>query len=175
MYIDEILKKKNEVISDSNPEWQAIKQLSSAVQKEFNDNGFLTSATLFQILQWRLVKRGEKIRKNISEPLLKNITQCYAAIEHPDENMQIRIKTHVLQSIPWTGIVFSSALMALHQPHLYGAIDARGWNLLFDKNKKSFGNNDYLKYLTVARNVASEMKCDVLQVDYTLWKLSESK
>ncbi len=177
MNIQEIKEKKKNLISISNPEWQNILNLRLEVQRDFYDNESLSMPTYDKILSWRLHKqkgRIEKIKKFSTDSLVKTITRCYCKVDHPDNEMKTRIKIHVLLSIPWIGIGISSAIMALHEPRFYGAIDLRTWNVLFNKDKKTFSGNDFLRYLSRIRELAEKVGCDVQEIDYILWKQYET-
>ncbi len=161
------------LISPSNPEWQEILSLRQEVQRDFHDHESLSIPTYHKILEWQLRGQKSQIRKIITfspDALVKTITHCYYKIHHPDEEMKTRIKVQVLLSIPWIGIGISSAIMALHEPQLYGTIDSRSWSVLFQKDKKTFSGNDYLKYLKAIRNIADQVECDVQEIDHILWK-----
>ncbi|MDJ0916093.1 MAG: hypothetical protein QNI95_21175, partial [Desulfobacterales bacterium] len=150
MNINEIKAQRKRLILPSNPEWQKIRNLRLEVQRDFNDNESLSISTYNKILDWKLHKhesRIEKIRTFSPDSLVKTITHCYCKVDHPDSEMNTKIKMHVLLSVPWIGIGISSAIMALHEPHIYGAIDLRSWSVLFQEDKKVFSMKDYLKYL----------------------------
>lgn len=173
MNISQIKENKKTLISPANPEWQEILNLRQEVQRDFREHEALTIATYHKILEWRLRGQKSQIDKILNfspDSLVKTITHCYNNIDHPDDEMKTRVKIHVLLSIPWIGIGISSAIMALHEPQLYGTIDSRAWLVLFQKDKKTFSGNDYLKYLNAIRNIADQVKCDVQEIDYILWK-----
>ena len=164
---------KQQLITASNPEWQDILELRSAVQKEFQDHESLSIPTFAKILNWRLEKesQAQKIINSTPADFLKNITHCYYKTDYPHDELKIKIKMHILLSIPWIGIGIASAIMALHEPHLYGTIDVRSWSSLFQQHKKTLAMNDYMKYLETIRPLAEKAGCDVQEIDYILWKL----
>ncbi len=173
MNIAKLKNKRTNLITGSNSEWQKILTLRDEVQKDFKQSLFLSIRTYYKILEWKLQNqksRIEKIKSSSPDSLIEGITECYFKIEHLDDEMTIRIKMHVLLSIPWIGIGIGSAIMALHQPKLHGAIDSRSWSVLFQKEKKTFSINDYMAYLHRVRELANELKCDVQEIDYILWK-----
>lgn len=177
MNIIEIKEKKKSLISISNPEWQRILNLRSEVQTDFHNNESLSIPTYNKILEWKLHQqksRIEKINKFNPDSLIKTITHCYYKVDHPDDEMKTRIKVHVLLSIPWIGIGIASAIMALHEPQLYGTIDLLSWSILFHEDKKTFSGNDYLRYLISIRELADKVECAVQKIDYILWKQYES-
>jgi len=177
MKIKEIKEKNKILISLSNPEWQNILNLRLEVQDDFHDNESLSLQTYNKILDWKLHKQKsqiEKIKNTSPASLIKVITHCYYKIDHPDSEMKTRIKMQVLLSIPWIGIGISSAIMALHEPQIYGTIDFRSWFVLFHKDKKTFSGNDYLRYLRSIRELADKVECDVQEIDYILWKQYEA-
>ncbi|MCP4219292.1 MAG: hypothetical protein GY765_31955 [bacterium] len=177
MNIEEIKEKKKHLITGSNPEWQNILDLSAEVQKDFYENESLSIPTYIKILAWKLhnqKSRIDQIKNSSPDSLIKSITHCYCTLNHPDNEMKTRIQTHVLLSIPWIGIGIASAIMTLHEPRLYGVIDLRTWSVLFDKEKKTFSMNDYLKYLENIRQLADKAECDVREIDYILWKQYET-
>ena len=170
--------KRKELISSSNPEWQDILALSHEVQNDFRKSQSLSIATYDKILEWKLPNQKSQIKRIKSgspDSLIKDITECYFKIEHIDDEMTIRIKMHVLLSIPWIGIGIGSAIMALHQPKLYSIIDSRSWSVLFKTEKRTFSINDYIAYFNKVRELANAVKCDVQEVDYILWKLYDEK
>ena len=172
MDIKKIKQKRKKLITELNPEWQNILDLRSDVQKDFHNNEFLSIATYYKILDWKLDKqksRIEKIKSSSSDALIKNVTQCYCRLEHSDNDMTTRIKIHSLLTIHWIGIGIASTIMALHKPQLYASIDSRSWLALFEKNKTNFSMNDYLKYLSDICELADKLKCDVQEMDYILW------
>jgi len=178
MNTNEIKEKRKRLISSSNPEWQNILNLRLEVQGDFRENRFLTIPTYDKILEWKLQNQNQRIKRIKSgspDSLIEGITECYFKVEHLDDEMTIRIKMHVLLSIPWIGIGIRSAIMALHEPELYGATDFRTWSVLFQKEKKTFSINDYMIYLTKVRELAIEINCDILEIDYILWKQYEAR
>ncbi len=178
MDIKEIKEKKKSLISISNPEWQHILNLRLEVQRDFHDNEALSIPTFDKILGWTLHKqtaRIEKIKNFNPHSLIESITNCYCKINHPDKEMNTRIKMHVLLSIPWIGIGISSAIMALHEPRHYGNIDLRSWSVLFNEKKKTFSIKDFNRFLKKIREIANTIGCDAQEIDYILWKQYEAK
>jgi len=172
MNIGKIKEVKEKLISTANLEWQEILDLRSAVQNDFQQKGFLTTATFDKILEWKLDDQKalvDRIQKTSPGSLIKTITRCYHEIDHLQEEFNTRVKVHTLLGIPWVGIGVVSAIMAMHEPQLYGTIDQRSWFVLFNKEKKSFSGGDYLKYLEGIRKLAKEAECDVQEVDFILW------
>jgi len=168
-----IKESKKELITLSNPEWKNIHDLSLEVQNNFLDNESLSIPVYHRILDWKLHNKRSQIKKIIEfspDTLVKTITQCYCKADHPDEEMKTRIRMHVLLSIPWIGFGIASAIMALHKPQLYGSIDSRSWNVLYRENKKAFSIKEYLKYLGNIRELAARNECNVLEMEYILWK-----
>jgi hypothetical protein len=176
MNINEIRVKHKRLISASNPEWQEIIELQKVVQHEFRQHECLSLSTLEKVLHWRIDNPSqiEKILASCPEFLLKSITDCYYKVNHPDDEMNTRIKVHVLLSLPWIGIGISSAIMALHEPKRYGTSDARSWEILFQQTKKSPSKRDYLRYLERAREVAAKAECTIFELDYILWNEYET-
>jgi hypothetical protein len=177
MNVKKITDKKPIFISNSNPEWQSIIDLRLQVQRDFNNNESLSIPTYEKILTWKLHQQKtqiKKIREFSPDSLVKTITHCYCKADHPDNEMKTKIKMNILLSIPWIGIGISSSIMSFHEPHLYGIIDSRTWDVLFHKVKKTFSMNDYIKYLKYVRNLAHQVKCDIQELDYILWKLYEA-
>ena len=177
MNIKKIKEKKKSLISLSNLEWQNIVNLRLAVQNDFYNKKSLSIPTYNKILDWKLHQQRSQIKKIKNfcpDSLIKTITNCYYKTDHPNNEMKIRIKMHVLLSILWIGFGIASAIMALHEPQFYGAIDLRSWSVLFHKDKKSFSINDYLKYLRRVRELAEKVECDVQEIDYILWKQYEA-
>lgn len=173
MNIKEIKQMKKKLISSSNPEWQNILKLRISVQKDFNNNHFLTVSTFDKILDWKLNQQKSqisKIKNSAPNSLIRTITNCYYKVDHPDDEMKTRIKMGILLSIPWIGIGISSAIITFHEPQLYGNVDFRSWSVLFNKDKKTFSGNDYLTYLKSIRELADKAGCDVQEIDYILWK-----
>ncbi len=178
MNIKEIKVQRKRLISPSNPEWQKILNLRLEVQRDFNNNESLSISTYNKILDWKLDRhesRIEKIRTFSPDSLVKTIANCYCKVDHPDSEMSTKIKMHVLLSVPWIGIGISSAIMALHEPHIYGAIDLRSWSVLFQEDKKVFSMKDYLKYLKRIRELADKVGCDVQEIDYVLWRQYDTR
>ena len=176
MNINEIKEKYKRLISASNPEWQEIIELHKIVQQEFQQHECLSLSTLEKVLHWKTDNPSqiEKILASCPEFLLKSITHCYYKVNHPNDEMNTRIRVHVLLSLPWIGIGIASAIIALHEPKLYGISDARSWDVLFQQTRKSLSKRDYLRYLVGARELAQNVGCDVLELDYILWKEYES-
>jgi len=176
MNINEIKEKKKRLISLSNPEWQEIVNLQLSVQNDFQNKKSLSIPTYHKVLDWKLQKQKSQIEKIISgspDSLIKTITFCYNKTDHPNSELNIKIKMHVLLSIPWIGIGIASAIMALHEPQLYGTIDLRSWSNLFHEDRKTFSMNHYMKYLGSIRELANQAECDVQEIDYILWKQYE--
>ncbi len=176
MNIEELKEQKKDLISSSNPEWQNIQALQLEVQRDFSDIQSLSISTYTKVLDWKLGRqksRAEKIRKSSPDSLIHNITHCYCILDHPHADMKTRIKMHILLSIPWIGIGLSSAIMALHEPEFYGAINFRTWSVLFDQDKTTFSMNDYTRYLRSIRELADKVGCDVQVIDYILSKQYE--
>lgn len=172
MNIKTIKNAKQNLISVSNPEWQEILELRSSVQNNFQQNGFLTPPTFYKVLSWKLADQQSLIDRIINtnpDSLVEIITRCYNNIDHPEEEFKTRVKVHTLLGLPWIGIGIVSAIMAMHEPQLYGTIDQRSWFSLFSKEKKSFSGGDYLKYLVGIHKLAKEAECDVQEVDFILW------
>ena len=63
MDINEIKKKKQHLIASSNPEWQVILDLRSAVQRDIRDSESLTIPIYIKILEWKLGKQRSRIEK----------------------------------------------------------------------------------------------------------------
>lgn len=176
MDIRKIKAKRKELISDSNLEWREILDLSSDVQKDFNDNESLTIPLYNKILDWKLSGQTallKKIRTGSPDSLIQTITHCYFKVDHPDDDMKTRIKVHVLLSIPWIGIGVASAIMALHEPRIYAGIDSRTWAALFNEDKKTFSIKHYETYLSGIGDLADKVGCDVQEIGYILWKQYE--
>lgn len=168
-----ITQKRALLINSANEEWQRLLDLRSLVQKDFNEKGYLAVSSFEKILTWKLADqpaRIEKILQSCPADFLKNITRCYHEITHPDQEMEIRVKMHILITIPWIGMGIASSILALHKPQFFGALDFRSWGSLFQKEKKTFSINDYLRYLHSVRQLAVEVECDVQEIDYILWK-----
>lgn len=175
MNANKLKAKKKTLITRSNPEWRKILDLRSQVQKDFQNKKSLSISTYQQILDWKLAKqRADKIRTSSPDSLVKTITACYCKADHPHDELKTKIRMNILLSIPWIGIGVSSAIMALHDPQQYGAIDSRVWSALFQKDKKTLSMNDYIKYLNAIRQMANGAKCEVQAVEYILWKQHEA-
>ena len=176
MNVEDLKETHDYLISDSNSEWLAILELSSEVKQNFKDYQCLTSATFDKILSWKLQKQKSKTKKikDFSPyELVKSITTCYNEVEHPNDEMNIRIKMHVLLSLPWLGIEIASAILALHNPEYFGSIDTRSWHVLYKKEKKTFSINDYINYLNTVRSLAQKLGRKALEIDYCLWKINK--
>lgn len=173
MDFNQLIEQKKLLITSDNAEWQNILELITRVQKDFANNQCLAIDTYHNILDWKLKDKKsqiEKIKGFSPDTLITSITKCYNEISHPDVEMEIKIKMHILLGIPWIGIGIASAIMALHQPKQLAFFDSNLWHSLFLKDKKTFSVTDYMNYLHKVRELATEAKCDVCEVGYVLSK-----
>jgi len=168
---DEILSKRKQLIFPENKDWNEILHIRTLVNSDFNKKAHLSLNSFKRILNWKLPDQKNKIEKILSfcpESLLKQITNCYVSIEHPDKEMELRIKLHILIGIPWIGIGISSAIMAFHKPDVYGSMDLLSWSRLFGKEKRTLTKRDYLVYLPALQKAAIEIGCDPQELEFLI-------
>lgn len=169
--LEQLIAQKKVLIDPENSDWNRVLNLGTRVRNDFQQYGFLNYNTFADIIDWKLMEqvgRAEKIKQASPEPLIQAITQCYLQVQHPDPILDIKIKMNVLLSIPWIGIGIASSLMSLHRPDNYAGLEQNSWNALFQKNKKSLSIKEYLEYLKRVRELAEQMDCEPLAVEFIL-------
>ena len=151
--------------------WKNFVSLSKRVRKEFRSIKQLSKETFHDILKNNpdlSLSVIKKISDYSGEDLIGIISACYLSIKHPDPGMEIRVKLHLLLSIPFVGIGTASYLMALHEPSKYAWINSRTWQQLFKKEKKNFGINDYLLFLDRLKKKADRSNTVLSELNYKL-------
>lgn len=178
MDINNLKKVRQKLITESNPEWAFALNLRNLVRHEFATQGWLTSPTLDAILDWKLRKqrnRTEKHRNGNTAELIMELTGAFWRIRHENPDKELDVKLAVLMAIPGTGIGIASAIQTLATPENFGIIDFRNWKVLYNEDKRQFTTTEYKRYLEDVRKLASQLDCDVQEVDYILWKKFETR
>lgn len=143
------------------------------MKHEFATQGWLTLQTFDAILEWKLRKqrnRTERHRDGNTADLIKELTGTSWRVKHENLVKELDMRLQVLMAIPGTGIGVASAILTLADPENFGIIDFRNWKVLYREDKRQFTTSDYKRYLKDVRGLASQLDCDVQEVDYVLWR-----
>lgn len=170
MNVDKIRKLKKG-ININTVEWERTSELTVRVQENFRKYKHLSIQAYHEILKWKIGENSSKYKKVISfspDELVVSITKCYNEIEHPDDEMNTRIKMYILLGIPWIGISVASTIMSLHHPDLYAFVDNNSWYALYGKEKKTLAVKDYMTYLKDISELAANLGCSIQEVSYAL-------
>jgi thermostable 8-oxoguanine DNA glycosylase len=177
MNTDDLKAEHRKHISANNQEWAEILELRKSVRQDFKNCGCLSISTFDSVIDWKLRKqrkRTEKHRTGNTEELIRELTGVFLRVKHANADKLLDIQLAILQAIPGVGIGVASAIMTLSNPKCFAIIDFRNWKVIYGENKKYFTAAQYKRYLTDMRRLAKNLKCDVQEIDYILWKKYET-
>ena len=172
-----MFKDKNEIISLNNQADDSgeTKELIKHFKKLKSDRipFYLNEKDFELILKWKLrsqYKRQSNYRKLNNEEIIKSISKVAFGISHRNINYETKLKINLLCTIRGVGIPVASAILTLCYPNEYGVIDFRIWRQLFTKKKSYYSLTDYLKYLTIIKELASMHRVSTQEIDLALWQ-----
>ena len=67
----------------------------------------------------------------------------------------------------------ASSMLAFYDPDRFGVIDRFAWKALYRVDKEDFTPEDYVKYLTDIRKMATKYCMKTREVDLALWELGK--
>jgi hypothetical protein len=172
MEIAHLRKSRSKYITLNNRAWAETIELRNRVCHEFVSQGCLALQTFNDVLDWKLGrqrKRTDKHRRGNAAELIRELTGAFWRVQHCDPDKLLKIKLSVLQSIPGVGIGVASTILTLSDPAHFAIIDFRNWEVLYSEEKHGFSVSEYKKYLVDVRNLASQLNCDVQEIDFVLW------
>ena len=77
--------------------------------------------------------------------------------------------------MPGIGTGVASAILALSFPDMYGVVDFRVWEVIFQERKTAFTPADYLTYLSELWRCAEHLNLEPQFVDFLTWMYWESR
>jgi hypothetical protein len=175
--VEHLRKLHQKYITPNDPEWALTLNLRGCVSSEFATLGHLTLKTFDSVLDWKLRqqrKRTEKHRSQNNNNLIRELTGAFWRVQHDSSDKLLEIKLKILQSIPGVGIGVASTILTLSNPANFAIIDFRNWKVLYAQDKQGFTVSEYKKYLADMQKLASQLHCDVQEIDFILWKEFET-
>jgi hypothetical protein len=158
--------------SDDNAETERIKS-HFAQTKRRRQPFFLTREEFEWILHWKLrtqYARGEHLRVNITDDLIKTVTQTAFAISNPNKELELKLRVPILTSLPGVAVPIASAILALVEPDSYAVLDFRGWNQVFPDQPKNLTISGYQRYMKVVMKFAQQLGWPTQEVDLAIWE-----
>ncbi len=141
------------------------------LRAKFRKNRYATKEDLETVIRWkfqgRLTGRQQMNLarlKPVEDWVIKRITGL--AFEVPGD----RVKLKLLMSIDGVGASVASVLLAFYDPDNYGVLDFHVWHGLFDNDKKTFTEQDCLKYFKKLRKLARQVGLPCRDVEKAIFK-----
>lgn len=134
---------------------------------------FLDKSDFENILKWKLRSqfgRQRNLRQSNTDEVIQKITRLVFELQHPSSNYETELKLKILTSIKGVEIPVASAILTLTNPDKYAVIDFRVWRQLFDSKKSYYTLTDYLKYLTVIKELSLKYDLKFQQIDMAIWQ-----
>ena len=131
--------------------------------------GFLNKSDLEKVCKWKSSMPLPLIRKN-SEKDVKHITKKTFSTKSEKE------KIRLLTNLRGVAIPMASSILMLTNPHRYGVIDKRVWELLFNigvmkNNPKgvNFNFKQWYHYLMIIRHFSKKFRVKARDIERTLF------
>ncbi len=138
---------------------------------KFRRNQHVTKEDLEAIMKWkfqgRLTGRQQMNLarlKPIEDWVAKKITSL--AFEMPEDKFKLKL----LKSIDGVGEAVASVILAFYEPKDYGVLDFHAWHGLFSSDKKTFTEQDCLKYFRELRKLARQVGLPCRDVEKAIFK-----
>lgn len=162
----------------ADKEWAVTEQLKTDL-RPFRDSACGLTPDIFdRILSWKLRRqraRTERHRENIGLQMLSEVTRCAFQIGHEDRQCLAKTRLNLLSSLPGVGYGVASSIMALVFPDLYGVIDVRVWKVIYDEDRTSFTDAQFLRYMNSVWACSERLGWQPQKVDYFTWVAYESQ
>jgi hypothetical protein len=137
--------------------------------RDVRRRGHLTKREFLAICRWKSPRAIRHYMKNSPARIRR---QSAAALAARSE----RARFEALTALDGVGAPMASAILTLTNPHRYGVLDIRVWQLLFDLGSVrtkpggvGFTFGHWLDYLTELRHHAKELGVSVRVVEYSLF------
>ncbi|MBN1328580.1 MAG: hypothetical protein JXA54_03815 [Candidatus Heimdallarchaeota archaeon] len=159
-----------EVISNhlSNKETKVAKELIKKLIDAKKNNNF-TKHLLYDIVLWKSQRRASLCLQNKT----KTVNKTFQALS---ANLDEKNKIKLLRKLWGVGLPVASAILTIYDPINYGIIDYKTWQILYlyelvgtKPMGIGFSQIDWLKYLQIIRNLASEFNVKARDIDRTLF------
>lgn len=136
---------------------------------------FLTFNEFDEILRWKLrgqYNRQYKNRERNTDANIKAITQAAFSIVHDDKDYETELRLCILTTLSGVEIPVASAILTLCFPEQYSVLDFRNWRQIFGKGKTyaNYTPKEYIKYLTITRQMASNCGVTPQEIDMAIWQ-----
>ena len=144
--------------------------LFEEVNKNFQNNGYLTSEEFFAIVIWKSNRSKTNVRRGIekTKKTIRTITSEVFQAETPEQ------KLNTLISIPNIGIPIASAILTVCYPDDFTVVDYRACTALKDFGEEIVGNPikkipTYFEYLEKCKKLAHKYNFSLRDFDRILW------
>lgn len=133
--------------------------------KYIRKQGYLTKEQLIKILKWKSPRPLKYYESNTETEIIEITKQSF-------KTQNEKLKIHILSALSGVKYPGASAILMFYEPANYPVIDIRVWQQLYNSkflnnNPKgqNFTLNQWIDYLTIIRNIASELKISARQVE----------
>lgn len=157
-----------------DPGWIETKRLKHDIRTYRTEHpGAGLSAALFdRILTWKLRRqraRTERRRVDLTPQNIAVVTEAAFLLDHAKRDVLAALRLSILSSMPGVSTGVASAIMALSFPTMYGVVDFRVWEVIFEESKTTFTQADYIKYLHELWECGERLGLEPQVVDFLAW------
>ena len=156
----------------ADQEWAATETLKADLRRHLDAAPGLDRPLFQRVLDWKLRgqrDRTEHHRAAITDQLLEQVTACAFALDHANREVLAKARLKVLASLPGVGYGVASAIMALVYQNLYGIIDFRAWRVIFNEDRTTFSDAQYIQYMRAIWACSERLGWHPQKVDYFAW------
>jgi hypothetical protein len=141
------------------------------LRKNFKKKRHATKKDLQEIIGWKFqgrLKGRQQLNlerlNGVDNWIIEKITAL--AFEVPGD----RLKLKLLMAIDGVGTSVASVILAFYDPENYGVLDFHAWHGLFNSEKKSFTQQDCLRYFEGLRKLSKKVGLPCRDVEKALFK-----
>ncbi|GEM_PF-925890 len=162
-------------VTQAGEEWEEAEAAKRALRQASMTRSpvYFEIADLEPVLRYKLREqrvRTEHLRAIWTDEMVRTITRAAFAIVCNDKDLELRMRTAVLTTLPGVAVPVASAILAIADPDHYGIIDFRNWRQLFRGKRSALSISDYSRYMSEVRKFATELGWSAQRVDWCIWQ-----